>query len=841
MKQEDKLDLISNIDDRIVERNTVKRMAWWHRIESARRGGRSKNVAIILLAASLAVVTIAFGIFAVLMLGDDPAPVGDGILSIEKTAESGDTATYTITYKDGTSASLTVTDRAPAGSGASITGVSFDEKGSVYLGMASGKLLNMGTAVGHTSAVSTVSAGGGSHALTVTPPLMLLGATDGDTDIAGVTVDEEEVLSYELNNGKHLALGHVHKKTDGEDASLNMARINESGELILGFASGETVNLGRVVGKDGKDGVGIEGIVLSPEGELSVTLTSGTVLNLGNIKGQDGIGIAESKINDAGELVLTYTDGKSVNLGRVVGERGEDGVGIGSININDAGELTISLTDGTSLNLGVIKGQDGKSAYELYKDKFGYEGTEEEWLFDLVNGNLATKIKYPVTFDSAGGSEVPAQEIEEGGKVMEPEPPTRAGYTFLGWYYGEELWSFAGYSVTEAITLTAKWEIVTYTIRYEKVYPTNTEMGKVSYTVNDEITVRNLSYYLSDNGVSLTGRSFLGWTYGDVTTPTKDLVIPKGTTGNLVVTAHWDVQETFQFTVPPVDNRKDVETYDHGAFFAYTAPSSKVYAVCDGVVKSLKQEGDTYTLVLTLDYDLSGKKAVTYKGIGTLAEGIARDAFVSAGDVLGQTIDHSLAYIHLTFNGVGKDCGSYFSAQALEGMQVSENTYGEHLIISAENICDCTDIYGTPEDNVQATVQNGCATITYDKQSEDYPYPRLMLTPGDPIDLDFQPSYLVIRYRTERQHNAVVIITSESSPDPYGLIPVDWNNAGEWDTVVLDVSNHVAQPCIGVFFIDLQDAGNLSEIDEEPIEFAYIGFFDTQESAQTFAEDFSNR
>ncbi len=39
-----------------------------------------------------------------------------------------------------------------------------------------------------------------------------------------------------------------------------------------------------------------------------------------------------------------------------------------------------------------------------------------------------------------------------------PAAPAREGYTFLGWYLGEEQWSFIGYSVTSPLTLTAKWE-----------------------------------------------------------------------------------------------------------------------------------------------------------------------------------------------------------------------------------------------------------------------------------------------------------------------------------------------------------------------------------------------
>lgn len=41
---------------------------------------------------------------------------------------------------------------------------------------------------------------------------------------------------------------------------------------------------------------------------------------------------------------------------------------------------------------------------------------------------------YTVTFDSRGGSAVASQDVEKDGKVAQPEDPTRAGYTFDGWY-----------------------------------------------------------------------------------------------------------------------------------------------------------------------------------------------------------------------------------------------------------------------------------------------------------------------------------------------------------------------------------------------------------------------
>lgn len=63
-----------------------------------------------------------------------------------------------------------------------------------------------------------------------------------------------------------------------------------------------------------------------------------------------------------------------------------------------------------------------------------------------------------VTFDSQGGSAVETQVVAKGGKVVEPPAPTKeCNCEFAGWYLGDEKWSFIGYTVTEDITLTAKY------------------------------------------------------------------------------------------------------------------------------------------------------------------------------------------------------------------------------------------------------------------------------------------------------------------------------------------------------------------------------------------------
>ena len=67
---------------------------------------------------------------------------------------------------------------------------------------------------------------------------------------------------------------------------------------------------------------------------------------------------------------------------------------------------------------------------------------------------------YLVEFESNGGSEVPPQTVANGGKVTEPDDPTKAGKTFGGWYSDLALtdaWTFATDTVTSNMMLYAKW------------------------------------------------------------------------------------------------------------------------------------------------------------------------------------------------------------------------------------------------------------------------------------------------------------------------------------------------------------------------------------------------
>lgn len=70
---------------------------------------------------------------------------------------------------------------------------------------------------------------------------------------------------------------------------------------------------------------------------------------------------------------------------------------------------------------------------------------------------------YDITYDLAGGvnnSENPTTYTIESGLIT-LKNPTREGYTFLGWYNGEQLVTIIDSNTLENITLTAKWKITT--------------------------------------------------------------------------------------------------------------------------------------------------------------------------------------------------------------------------------------------------------------------------------------------------------------------------------------------------------------------------------------------
>lgn len=76
-------------------------------------------------------------------------------------------------------------------------------------------------------------------------------------------------------------------------------------------------------------------------------------------------------------------------------------------------------------------------------------------------------VYYTVTFDSSGGSEIPSKTIVSGAKVPDPGAPIREGYVFNGWMHNGAVWNFESRTVTEDVTLKAKWYSADVIFSYE--------------------------------------------------------------------------------------------------------------------------------------------------------------------------------------------------------------------------------------------------------------------------------------------------------------------------------------------------------------------------------------
>lgn len=67
---------------------------------------------------------------------------------------------------------------------------------------------------------------------------------------------------------------------------------------------------------------------------------------------------------------------------------------------------------------------------------------------------------FTVSFNSLGGTAVESQKRMYDELIEEPEPPTREGYIFDGWYLDQDTtrpWDMENDRVTEPVTLYAGW------------------------------------------------------------------------------------------------------------------------------------------------------------------------------------------------------------------------------------------------------------------------------------------------------------------------------------------------------------------------------------------------
>ena len=213
----------------------------------------------------------------------------------------------------------------------------------------------------------------------------------------------------------------------------------------------------------------------------------------------------------------------------------------------EANKYTVTFKD---YNGEVIETQTveyGKSAIApADPTREGYTFTGWDVAFDNVTSDLTVTAQYEINqytvkFVDWDGTELKTETVSHGGSATAPADPTREGYTFTGW-------DVAFDNVTSNLTVTAQYEIKTYTVTF--VDWDGTELKTE--------TVNHGSSATAPADPTREGYTFAGWDKGY-----------SNVTSNLTVTAQYAVN-TYTITWI-VDGNETTETYEYGA--AITPPA----------------------------------------------------------------------------------------------------------------------------------------------------------------------------------------------------------------------------------------------------------------------------
>ena len=161
------------------------------------------------------------------------------------------------------------------------------------------------------------------------------------------------------------------------------------------------------------------------------------------------------------------------------------------------------------------------------------------------NGGGTTVEKVTITFNTDGGDPLESLSIEKGKDATLPTP-TRAGYSFDGWYLGNTPWD--GKSVSVNTTITAKWTLLEFEIEYIVENGENSGLNVPIYTVND-------TFVFGVPTVIVEYYEFFGWYIVSENEKTPIDKISAGTTGKLTLYAEIKYQP-FELAL------KDDNTYE---------------------------------------------------------------------------------------------------------------------------------------------------------------------------------------------------------------------------------------------------------------------------------------
>lgn len=230
------------------------------------------------------------------------------------------------------------------------------------------------------------------------------------------------------------------------------------------------------------------GLFYSEKQDVTITAadTSGKEVKVEYFLSADALTLEDVKAKSEGWMLYNGTFGVDPDQSMIVYARLTDA----------AGNVSYLSSDGVVLDAtppvieGILDGETYAKAVNItvsdqYLDSVSLNGAEQKIdgntsTFALTeNGSYTVRAKdragnittctvtmnippetYLLTFDTDGGTPVPAVQTLEAGETPTPVGnPAKKGYKFLGWYDGEVKVEFSGYKMPDKnVTLKAKWE-----------------------------------------------------------------------------------------------------------------------------------------------------------------------------------------------------------------------------------------------------------------------------------------------------------------------------------------------------------------------------------------------
>lgn len=332
-------------------------------------------------------------------------------------------------------------------------------------------------------------------------------ALNSDAAVIRLTGDIEITAFMAVSRPVTIDLnGHLLKTTSGVS---NLIHVTQNGELTLIDSNPNAVH------KFDKSSALWKLAAENAEGENIVEVKGGA------ITGGTGTGFVGD--TTGGGIYVRKGGTLLMRGGNIVGCTAREG---GGIYVENGGRFEMSAGTITGCTAGQEEGKTANGVFIAAGGRFTQSPGAQ------ITGKVIGA--YTVTFQSEGGSEV-ASQIRANTPAARPADPTKEGYTFIGWYNGESEWNFAD-AVTEAMTLTAKWQLNQFTITFDTAG--GSEVAPITQDYGTTIT--------APANPAKTGYTFAGW---DREIPT---TMPAG---DMTITARWTENRVIVIIRP--DDSKD--------------------------------------------------------------------------------------------------------------------------------------------------------------------------------------------------------------------------------------------------------------------------------------------